>query len=62
MGSLFLYSRWLNGGAYFKEYTYSLSRTFHMFHTFHPSILTPTHIKNQETQSRIFESSSLLRM
>ena len=32
MGSLFLYSRWLNGDFNLKEYTYSLSRTIHMFH------------------------------
>jgi quercetin dioxygenase-like cupin family protein len=62
MGSLFLHGDCLNTDFYFNDYLYSLSKTFHMFHTFHQSIPTPTHINHQETHSRIFESSSLLRM
>ena len=46
----FLYSRWLNGGVYLKERAYSFSRTFHMFHTFHQSIPTPTHITKHSPQ------------
>ena len=39
--------------------TYLRSITLKTFHTFHKHP-TPNHLSHQETQSRIFESSSLL--